>query len=101
MSLASQRSCLAVAVAIALLTVTVTGCSRGYQHMVPGTDMSLPDSPRDRLAAMLLDRCTGLRSGGTSLTAADSARLRSCSPATRDTTRGQIPDTGIPVTKVP
>lgn len=79
------------------IAVVVSGCGHGRPHLRPGSDMALPRSSGDQLAAALLGMC-GTRAPETT---ADSLSRQTCLAMQRDSLRAQIGITGQPPKKVP
>ena len=88
----SLSRCLGLTIAL-----VVTGCGHGRPHLRPGSDVAVPRSGGDQLAAALLGMC-GTRAPETT---ADSLSRQACIAMQRDSLRGQIGTVAQPPKKVP
>lgn len=79
------------------IAVVVGGCGHGRPQLRPGSDMAVPRSGGDQLAAALLGMC-GTRAPETT---ADSLSRQACTAMQRDSLRGQIGTVAQPPIKVP
>jgi hypothetical protein len=77
--------------------LVAAGCGHGRPHLRPGSDMAIPRSGGDQLAAALRGMC-GTRSPETT---ADSVSRQACMAMQLDSLRGQTGTTGQPPKKVP
>jgi hypothetical protein len=77
--------------------VMLSGCGHGRPKLRPGSDMAIPRSGGDQLAAALLGMC-GTRAPETT---ADSISRQACTAMQRDSLRGQIGTVGQPPKRVP
>ena len=79
------------------IAVVVGGCGHGRPRLRPGSDIAVPRSGGDQLAAALLGMC-GTRAPETT---AYSLSRQACTAMQRDSLRGQIGTLGQPPKKVP